>query len=149
MNAKNELVERIKKFLHEDGKTIEFSYDWVELTSQSIGQLAHIVNNIGNQKAEVSAFTTNNTTKETFLLKSVIADTHVECLQKILTFLEKESQTLSTFTVNWTKRENGRLGSYNTSYFSCHDIVEVINKFFTGKNVRDYVIYNIKLNPIA
>jgi hypothetical protein len=56
---------------------------------------------------------------------------------------------MDSFTVNWSKKENGTLGSYNTSYFYCHDITEVISKFFAGKSVRDYVIYEIKLNPIS
>lgn len=148
MKARNELIDKIKKLIQEDGKTIVFNYDWVDVPSHTIGELV-CARYVHYTKAEVSAFTTNNTTKETFLLKSVIGDTHVECLQKILDFLETESQKMSTFTVNWAKKENGQLGAYNTSYFTCHDIVEVTNKFFLGKSVRDYVIYNVKLNPIA
>ena len=145
---KTDLEKAITKLIQEDNKTISFNYDWVQMPPlTTMGQLAVIREDYG--KAEVTAFTTNNYTKETFLLKSVIGETHIECLQKILNYLEKESQTMSTFTVNWSKKENGQLGAYNTSYFTCHDVFEVVEKFFAGKSRKDYVIYNIKLNPIA
>ena len=148
MKARQELEQEISKLIQEDNKTVTFNYDWVQVPSQSIGQLAHITNPFAH-RAEVTAFTTNNLTKETFLLKSVISDTHVEGLQKILNYIVKESQTMSTFTVHWSKKENGQVGAYNTSYFICHDILEVMDKFFTDKSVKDYVIYDVKLNPIS
>lgn len=148
MTANKELENQITQLLESDGKTVSFKYDWVDIPTKNIGQLSNIRNQ-EFQKAEVAAFTKNKTTGETFLLKSTIGDTHTECLQKILDFLNKANQTMSVFTVHWAKKENGQLGPYNTSYFTCHDIVEVVNKFFAGKSVKDYVIYDIKLNPIA
>ena len=64
----------------------------------------------------------------------------------------KEQKGMSSFTVEWAKKENNvsRVGPIiHTSYFYCHDILDVTEKFFFNKKSEDYVVYLIKLNPIA
>lgn len=143
------LEDKIDRLIKPENKTIHFDYEWVDSSSgNDIGQLANISFEI-KKIAKVSAYTFNAITGETFLLKSEKGDTPLEALQKICDYVEANKETMNSFTVNWTKLENGKLGYYNTSYFYCHDITEVISKFFAGKSVKDYVIYEIKLNPIA
>lgn len=148
MTIIRELEKQIKDILTQDGKDVSFQYDWIDIPSR----VGNLLDNRGNfifKQAEVVAFTTNKTTGEKFLLKSSLGETHAEALQKILDFVNKSKNTFQTFTVHWTKIENGNLGSYNTSFFYCHDMLEVVNKFFVGKSPKDYVIYDIKLNPIS
>lgn len=131
MSIKTDLELKISSLLAADGKTVTFKYE------------------ANNDKLQVAAFTKNNVSKEEFLLKVAIADTYIECLDKILQYIDKTANSISTFTVTWCRKENGQLNETHISYFSCHDVVEVTDKFFTGKSVNDYVIYEIKLNPIA
>jgi hypothetical protein len=50
-----------------------------------------------------------------------------------------------TFTVTWEK-----VGSTTqNSYFSGTDMYDVLDKFYHGKNPKEYVIFNVKLNPIS
>lgn len=149
MNENKIIEEKIKLIIEEEGNTVSFKYDWIPPPSSHIGQLVDNTNGGYNMRAEVKSFTHNSQTGETFLLKVVSADTHIQCLIKILEYLEHTKKNMNTFTVNWSRIENGVVGSYNTSYFYCHDVIEVVNKFFTGKNVRDYIIYDMKLNPIS
>ena len=143
------IEDKIAKLIQKEGNTIHFEKEWIEPTfSGSIGQLAHLSFEY-KQRAKVSAFTLNSITQETFLLKEVIGETHLECLTKILEYVEHTKETMNSFTIHWSKKENGGLGSYNTSYFYCHHILEAMDKFFLNKDVRDYVIYDVKLNPIS
>lgn len=147
MKERKIIEDKIKSIIEEEGNKITFQYDWVENTP-GLGTLAYNRFEI-KQLAEVIAFTTNSQTGEKFLLKRTVADTHTQALAKILEYLEHTKNNMSTFTVHWTRLENGNVTTYNTSYFYCHDIMEVVNKFFDGKNTRDYVIYDIKLNPVS
>lgn len=140
-----DIEKEIKEILNQDGKTVIFQSDWINIPT-SVGNLVDIRGNF--QQLRIEAYTTNKTTNERFLLKSAVGDNPEECLTKILDFVKK-SNPYSTFTVNWAKIEEGRIGNTNTSFFYCHDMVEVINKFFTGKSTKDYVIFDIKLNPIS
>lgn len=127
------LEDKIARLIKAENKTVHFDYEWIEI----------------KKIAKVSAYTFNANTGETFLLKSETGEDQIEALTKILSYVEANKETMNSFTVNWSKKENGTLGKYNTSYFYCHDITEVISKFFAGKSVKDYVIYEIKLNPIS
>jgi len=91
------------------------------------------------------AYTFNPTSKETFLLKSVIGGSKHEALEQILEYV-KTQKGQNSFTVIWMKVGDSQS---HTSYFYCHDILDVVHKFFHNKNSKDYVIYEIKLNPIA
>jgi hypothetical protein len=98
----------------------------------------------------VSAYTYNSVTNETFLLKKSLGrNSYLVCLNDILDYVINSKVYKSSFTVNWCTRINGRLGNYNTSYFYCENMPEVIEKFFHNKKVDDYVIHEIILNPTA
>ncbi len=92
-----------------------------------------------------SAFTLNSTSKEVFLLKTVRTQSKELALEEILEYV-KNQKGLNSFTVKWAKAGTIQI---ETSYFYCHDVTDVIKKFFAKKDVVDYVIYEIKLNPIA
>ena len=95
----------------------------------------------------VSAYTVNPKSGETFLLKSANALTKELALKQILEYV-KNQKGLSSFTVKWYKKGTDAL-TVQTSYFFCHDILDVVEKFFAGKNPEDYIVYEIKLNPMA
>lgn len=142
-----EIRERIEAILKADGKSVTFDFDQVYPTQGTVGQAVN--RTWHGPMAQVVAFTINDKTNEKFLLKIVTADSQVEAMQQILEYVEKSINSTSSFTVRWSKKENGQLGDSNLSYFYCHDVLDVVNKFFDGKSVNDYVIYEIKLNPIA
>jgi len=143
-----EIEDKIAKIIQKEGNTVHFVKDWVEPYQGRIGELSNIQFEY-KMRAKVSAFTLNSVTKETFLLKEVTGETHLECFNKILDYVEHTKESMNSFTVHWSKKENGTLGSYNTSYFYCHHILEVMDKFFANKDVKDYVIYDVKLNPLS
>jgi len=143
-----EIEDKIAKIIQKEGNTVHFVKDWVEPYQGRIGELSNIQFEY-KMRAKVSAFTLNSVTKETFLLKEVTCETHLECFNKILDYVEHTKESMNSFTVHWSKKENGTLGSYNTSYFYCHHILEVMDKFFANKDVKDYVIYDVKLNPLS
>jgi hypothetical protein len=144
-----EIEDKIAKIIQKEGNTVHFIKDWVEPYQGRIGELSNIQFVEYKMRAKVSAFTLNSVTKETFLLKEVTGETHLECFNKILDYVEHTKESMNSFTVHWSKKENGTLGSYNTSYFYCHHILEVMDKFFANKDVKDYVIYDVKLNPLS
>lgn len=93
----------------------------------------------------VSAYTVNHISRETFLLKAATANTEEKALLEILAYV-KSMKNMNTFTFVWAKK-----GSIErtTSYFFCENIMDAVKKFFTDKDVSDYIIYETKLNPIA
>ncbi len=110
------------------------------------GATAHFKYEEFKDNFKVSAYTVNNSNKEMFLLKSTEAFSCQEALADILTYV-KSLKGMSSFTVKWNKTVSDL--PVQTSYFYCHDITDVVNKFFSDKNIVDYVVYEIKLNPLS
>jgi len=127
------LEHEISTFISLDnGCTVHFEYDLkgVPLNTHHI----------------VSAYTVNPKSDETFLLKSATDYSKEKALKQILDYV-KAQKGLNSFTVKWMKKDE--IQTVNTSYFYCHDVIDVIEKFFYGKNSVDYIVYEIKLNPMS
>lgn len=122
------LEHEIAAFINKDnGATVHFRYE--ELKG----------------KFKVSAYTVNNTNKEMFLLKSAETFMYEDSLHDILMYV-KELKGMSTFTVKWKRIGNEPI---QQSYFYCHDVKDVVTKFFSDKNIAEYIVYEITLNPIS
>lgn len=124
---------------------LKLEHDIASFINKDNGATVHFDYGISQEVFVVSAFTVNPETKETFLLKKAINIRKELALEEILEYV-KAQKGLSNFTVIWAKAGTTKM---ETSYFYCHDVVDVIKKFFEKKEVVDYVIYEIKLNPIA
>src|ERR1700743_3736039 len=86
-----------------------------------------------NDKWMVNVFTVNPTNGETFLMKSEPSNgpEFELALERVLDYVVKHKDDHSSYTVEWTKKgENG----YNTSYFYCTSMYDVLHKFYEGKN---------------
>jgi ATP-dependent RNA circularization protein (DNA/RNA ligase family) len=121
-----ELEDRIANAIQKDnGRTIHFEY---------------------TDGKSVTTWTYNHQNKETFLLTKQQGENYIECLQKILDFVQSNEKVYNSYTVIWSRK--GRTEKV-TSYFRCLDVVEVTNKFFEGKDKNLYHVYEIKMNPIS
>lgn len=134
------LEDKITSIIKTDGKTVHFDYSDNKTESFFSNQSVNYT---------VSAYTFNSKSGETFLLKTVVAKSPIQALEAILDYVTRTNESSSSYTVEWCKKENGRLGKYNISYFYCKNPKEVLDKFYSGKNEDDYEIFLLKLNPIA
>jgi hypothetical protein len=134
-----QLEHDISSFITKDnGATVHFEYEVLSLFKEAspIKSSATVT---------VLAYTVNPSNKEIFLLKSATSQTKEGALEEILEYV-KSQKGMSSFTVKWSK---SGISKMETSYFYCHDVTDVVKKFFAKKNLADYIVYEIKLNPIA
>ena len=76
-----------------------------------------------------------------FLLKSVNASTHTECLKSMLQYLEEDSKQDQTWNVFWRDEK----GTKHLSYFNGKDEEEVRQKFFYEDDGRSEIEEIIKI----
>ena len=123
------LEDRISKLIFSDnGRTIHFEY------------------NLQEGQHKVVAHTYNSKNRETFLLKTETGTSYEECLNKIYTYIESIQKSDNSYTIVWSRKGKSEI---NKSYFMGEDIIEVIKKFFNGKDVNQYLVYEIKMNPTS
>jgi hypothetical protein len=137
------LEHQIGAFIGSDNKsncTVHFAYKEDYLEKGNIGKNP-------NTEWTATVQTFNPITEENFLLRSETAPTKEKSLKKILEYLKKQKGE-SPFTVKWMKKGENSI-KQNESHFYCHDILDVVENFFHGKNPEDYIVHEIKLNPIS
>jgi len=114
----------------DNGSTVTFNYSYTPFKTIT----------------SVKVFTVNRITNEFFLLHSATAETQQLALEAILTYVKTHKNDMNSYTVRWSRKTDGV--SYS-SYFWSKDVIELIGKFFDGKDPYLYTITEIKLNPIA
>ncbi|MEZ4775973.1 MAG: hypothetical protein R3D00_22535 [Bacteroidia bacterium] len=109
---------------------------------------ANLVFNFTNEgeKVLLDLITINPKHDQSFLYHSVESTSKSEALRLMLEYITKNFRQEHSFTVQWTKKGQGEL---HTSYFRARDMYEVLDKFSHGRDVNDYTIFSITLNPIS
>jgi len=129
-----------------DNKIIQLEHDISSFINKDNGATVHFEYSVESfASVTASAFTINPNNKEAFLLKTVRTQSKELALEEILEYV-KNQKGMSSFTVLWSKNRGEGM---QTSYFYCHDVADVVKKFFAKKELSEYTVYEIKLNPIS
>lgn len=98
-------------------------------------------------RVQVIARTYNPGTKEIFVLTTATGDNEQICLETISEYVDTIKTNISSFTVEWARK--GDNGVRHKSYFHGVDVKEVCDKFYGNKKREEYIVYEIKINPIS
>ena len=124
----------ISSFIKEDnGCSTHFEYN-----------KSHIDNSIES----IRVTTYNPKKNETFLLIEIPCDDEVDGLKSVLDWIKSHKLTSQdiSHTILWMKKGEGV--TYK-SYFYATSVRKALDKFFFDKKEDDYIIYEVKMNPIA
>ena len=83
---------------------------------------------------------------QAFLYHSVEATDRIDALEQMHDYVSRMHQQKRSFTVQWAHKGEDEL---QTSYFRARDMKEVLEKFSHGKDLGNYTIFAITMNPIA
>ena len=95
---------------------------------------------------QLDLITINPKHDQSFLYHTVSGSDKEAVLTQMLDYVTKNYRQESSYTVQWSKSGEGEL---HTSYFRAMDIYDVLEKFSHGREVKEYTIFSIILNPIA
>ena len=96
---------------------------------------------------ELKITTYNPKKDETFLLFSILDTSDESALLKVLDWIKGHTQQEYSHTVVWTKIGSG--SKTYVSYFYTKNALEALLKFYDNKDRSEYIVYEVKLNPIA
>jgi len=95
----------------------------------------------------LTVYTYNPKKDESFVLIQTNGNSKLECLQKVIDYLNTIKSSPCSFTVSWVKKGEGM--PTQNSYFYCEDVYEVIEKFYKNKVRQEYTVFSIVQNPIS
>ncbi len=100
---------------------------------------------LGDQ-IRLNLITVNPRHDQSFLYHSCTGESKTAALQNLLEYVVKNYREERSYTVQWTQTEHPEL---QTSYFRARSMFEVLAKFGHGREMSDYTLYSITLNPIS
>ena len=135
-------------YLYDMDENIKISELYNEVAEQINYDLSDLIFEFSNSGGitKLDLITVNPKHKQSFLYHSAVGISKLECLEKILEYIDQHRKTENSYTLQWV--QSGKLELF-TSYFRAHNIQEVLDKFSYGRDMNIYTIYAISLNPIS
>jgi carbamoylphosphate synthase large subunit len=95
---------------------------------------------------KLNLITVNPRHNQSFLLHSEVGINKVDVLSKMYDYVKSYKEKESSYTVQWTSREDKEL---QTSYFRAKNMYDALDKLYYGRDVNALTVYSIVLNPVA
>lgn len=101
------------------------------------------------QKNEVVRFdlvTINPKHEQSFLFHTVHGTDKVDALKKMIEYIDLHYPSEGSMTIQWIKLGDNKL---HTSYFRAKNMYEALDKFYYERDMNQYKIFSITLNPVS
>lgn len=90
--------------------------------------------------------TVNPKHEQSFLFHSLNGTDKIDALKKMLEYVNNYYPNESSMTIQWIKIGDNKL---HTSYFRAKNMYEALDKFFYERDIAQYKIFSIVLNPVS
>lgn len=90
--------------------------------------------------------TVNPKHEQSFLFHSLNGTDKIDALKKMLEYVNNYYPNESSMTIQWIKIGDNKL---HTSYFRAKNMYEALDKFFYERDIAQYKIFSVVLNPVS
>ncbi len=90
--------------------------------------------------------TINPKHEQSFLFRSENGIDKIDALKKMLDYIVKHYPEENSLTIQWIKIGENVL---HTSYFRAKNMYEALDKFYYEREINQYKIFSISLNPVS
>ena len=88
--------------------------------------------------------TVNPRHAQSFLFRYESGFNELDCLRKMLAYVQRFRDSESAYTVQWRARGEQEL---QTSYFRAHNAYEALDKLYFGRDLNTITVFSVVLNP--
>lgn len=99
-----------------------------------------------NETVRLDLVTVNPKHDQSFLFHTITGTDKIDALKKMLEYITQHYHNESSMTIQWIKIGDNRL---HTSYFRASNMYEALDKFYYGRDMGQYKIFSIVLNPVS
>lgn len=83
---------------------------------------------------------------QSFLFQSINGTNKSDSLSRMLAYIKSNFEKENTYTMQWLKIGENEL---HTSYFRAANMYQVLDKFAYNRDLNQYKIFSINLNPMS
>ena len=99
-----------------------------------------------NDLVRFDLVTINPKHEQSFLFHTVHGTDKVDALKKMLEYIDLHYAKEGSMTIQWIKIGDNKL---HTSYFRAKNMYEALDKFYYERDMNQYKIFSITLNPVS
>lgn len=99
-----------------------------------------------NETIRLDLVTVNAKHEQSFLFHTITGTDTLDALKKMLEYIDEHYPNESSMTIQWVKIGENKL---HTSYFRAQNMYGALDKFYYGRDLSQYKIFSISLNPIS
>lgn len=99
-----------------------------------------------NGTIRLDLVTVNTKHEQSFLFHTITGTDTLDALKKMLEYIDEHYPNESSMTIQWIKIGDNKL---HTSYFRAQNMYDALDKFYYGRDLSQYKIFSISLNPIS
>ncbi|MFN8300564.1 MAG: hypothetical protein U0T75_15795 [Chitinophagales bacterium] len=99
-----------------------------------------------NETVRLDLVTVNPKHEQSFLFHTLTGTDKLDALKKMLDYIDQHYHNESSLTIQWIKIGENKL---HTSYFRAQNMYEALDKFYYGRDMSQYKIFSIALNPVS
>jgi len=99
-----------------------------------------------NETIRLDLVTVNAKHEQSFLFHTITGTDILDALKKMLEYIDEHYPNESSMTIQWVKIGDDKL---HTSYFRAQNMYAALDKFYYGRDLSQYKIFSISLNPIS
>jgi hypothetical protein len=99
-----------------------------------------------NETVRLDLVTVNPKHDQSFLFHTITGTDKIDSLRKMLDYIDQHYHQENSMTIQWIKVGDNRL---HTSYFRASNMYEALDKFYYGRDMSQYKIFSIVLNPVS
>jgi hypothetical protein len=99
-----------------------------------------------NETVRLDLVTVNPKHDQSFLFHTITGTDKIDSLRKMLEYIDQHYHQENSMTIQWIKVGDNRL---HTSYFRASNMYEALDKFYYGRDMSQYKIFSIVLNPVS
>jgi hypothetical protein len=99
-----------------------------------------------NETVRLDLVTINPKHEQSFLFHSTTGTDKTDALRKMIEYIQNHYHHENSMTIQWMKIGENKL---HTSYFRAKNMYEALDKFYYERDINQYKIFSISLNPVS
>jgi hypothetical protein len=99
-----------------------------------------------NDTVRLDLVTINPRHDQSFLFQTTVGTDKLDALKKMLDYIAEHFHHENSMTIQWIRVGENKL---HTSYFRAKNMYEALDKFYYGREMNQYKIFSISLNPVS
>lgn len=102
-----------------------------------------------DNRIRLNLITVNTRHNQSFLFHTEYGVDKIDALRKMQDYVRNYRERDSSYTIQWTSKDEHGSRELQTSYFRARNIYEALDKLYFGREINSITVYSVVMNPLT